>query len=762
MISLPVPPRLPGRLYAAFRVVGLEWPDLPLERYAALARAARDAGSRAADTTQARHLAAQARVLETFVRVMGEAEDAFHADLEELTEDHGGPHRVTGHRDCPRAEEVRERRRANAAATVEHAARVRTEHVPLAVQLLERTGALPSAPDYADPEACPWLPGLPAVETHDPPRPLAALTAGRGLAGEALLRWRGDLCGPAVCVVTGASGVGKTRLLAWFTDSSCRDWSGPTAFGAPVREAAISAAGRELPECARALYTQFTGAGRAEPDGLRDEDAPGGPASGGDGGAAPGDPHCRALLAVIVRRGGPVTVTIAGLDACAEPARVADELVRPLAQLPDVRVLVETRDRQLLGHTRHAVLDLDDPRLTERAAFDAWYGAEETTVPGASPFAPAETYPNVGLAAVAARARGPAGARHASSAERVCEAWLDGLGAPARDAAATLSLAQGPMTESVWRLLHCARRPDDPEAAAAAVDAAAACLPTAEPGIPAYELRPGCLAKAAADCLPTSPGGVAAHHREAVAVMAGWPVSERLGPADYVAERLPAHVRLAGLTGPDAVPPREPCRPRVRLTRPVLEEVFGAEGLLRIPSRLLHPRMVHGPTRRFLSEVGIPAGGVSPDFWKDGSSRCRVPLDEDPHWAEVAEELRAVQGLPAPLENLFHLDFLGYGDLLLDGRTGIVHEVDEGLEQVLPAHRDVETYTYLLYRLHRDLRRWRVEAKDAHPDATYWVADNLVLDLRTYDPLPFADPERVWAGHFDDLASGIWSPGTAG
>ncbi|WP_443280221.1 SUKH-4 family immunity protein [Streptomyces sp. 8N114] len=735
--------RLPGRLYSAFHAVGLEWPDLPLERYAALARTAREAGSRTADGTTGgtaggtavRQLAAQARVLETFVRVMSETENAFHEDLEELTEAHGGPFGIARHRDAPCVAEVRERWREHAAATVGHAARVRTEHVPLAVELLESTGAVPLAPDYADVDACPWLPGHAAVGAYDGSH---TLTAGRGPAAEALLRWSGDLCGPSVCVLTGAAGAGKTHLLSWFTESTFKDWSSPCAVGGPARAAAVSVAGRDAAECARVLHAQFTG-DRSVPE----------------------DPDCRALLATVAGRGEPLMVTVADLDACAESARLVEQLIQPLAQVPDVRVLVEARDPEVLARIRHVVLDLDDPRLTDPASFAAWYEAEAATLPGTSPFAPAETYPNVGLAAVAARARGSAvGAPSAAVAEQVCAAWLDGLGAPARDAAATLSLAQGPMTGSVWRLLHCARHPDDPEAASAAVDAVAAALPTVEPGIPVYALRPACLAQAAARCLPPLPGGTAAHHRDAVAVMAGWPVSERLGPADYVTDHLPTHARLAGLTDPCGIPPRAPCRPPVRVTRALLEEVFGEEGLLRLPPSLLHPGMTHEPTRRFLTEVGIPVGGIDPHFWADTPLRCHIPISEEPAWQEVSEQLRAAEGLPGPLEALFHLDFVAYGDLLLDGRTGIVHEVDEGLERVLPAHRDLESYTYLLYALHRGLRRWRVGAKDAHRDAAYWVADDLVLDLRTYDPLPFADPERIWAGHFDDLAYGIWSPGT--
>jgi len=70
MSSPMAPQRLPGRLYAAFHAVGLEWPDLPLERYAALARTAGEAGSRLVDGTAAGQLAAQARVLETFAKTV--------------------------------------------------------------------------------------------------------------------------------------------------------------------------------------------------------------------------------------------------------------------------------------------------------------------------------------------------------------------------------------------------------------------------------------------------------------------------------------------------------------------------------------------------------------------------------------------------------------------------------------------------------------------------------------------------------------------
>ncbi|MEV4569878.1 SUKH-4 family immunity protein [Nonomuraea sp. NPDC049419] len=665
-----VPRDLPSRLSGAFLAVGLPWPDVRLAHFDGVLAALGE------------H--AQAPRLREHVGRLRTIQEAFFGHLGELADDHDDdPMRLARHRDEPCVRGVRD-------DWAETAALMPGFHAALTTFVRELLGGPREVPDY--------LAAVPAwVETHTERGIRDEPTAGRAPAADALLRWREDPYGPRVCVVTGSPAAGKTRLLSWFCYAGVRDWSGYPGSD----EAAILLRGMDVDDAVRDL------AGQLKLDG--------------------------AGLEALDR---PVLVTVADTHRSNDPERAFTELVLPLAVNPHVRLLVElTRPDTEEGLGPAAfVLDLDDPRATDRAAFTAWYDAER--VPR-SPFTAAQVYPSPGIAALAARAEGADPGPDLPIDGRVARAWLDGLSPDARAAAGTLALAFGPIGPYTWRLLHCGRHRDAPEAAARGVAEAAARLPLAEPGLPAYAIGLPRLAEIVAP--------PAQAHGELAAVMRGWPVSAELSPPDYLTRHLAHHERLAG--GPGAVTPLPLRRPATRVTRELLDDLYGQDGVFRPHGGELHPAIAHAPTRRFLTEVGLPAGGLYEPDWTGEHRRFAQPMSA--YWSDGLEELRACAGLPDDLGALFMLDAMGTWYLFLDGRTGLVYEVHEALESARVAHRGVESYAYFVYVVHRERRLW-CEGRDAHREAAYWCADDLALELHTYEPEAMAGEDALWPPTLED------------
>ncbi|MGA4989289.1 SUKH-4 family immunity protein [Nonomuraea bangladeshensis] len=667
---MEVPRDLPSPLLTAFQVVGLPWPDVRIAHFDGVLA---ELGERP-----------EAQLLREHVGRLRKIQDAFFEHLRELADDHDDDRMwLVRHKDEPCVTGIRE-------AWAETAASMPEFHAAIATFVRALLSEPPAVPDYL--AAVPaWVEARPGRGIRDEP------TAGRAPAADALLRWREDPYGPRICVVTGSPAAGKTRLLSWFSYSGIWDWSGYPGPG----EAAICLRGMDVDDAVGELAGQFK-------------------LDGAD-------------LAALDR---PVLVTVADAHRSNDPERAFAELVLPLAVNPHVRLIVELSHPDAavgLGPPAY-VLNLDDPRATDRAAFTAWYDAERAE---RSPFTAGQVYPSPGLAALAARAGGADPGPDLPMDVRVARAWLDGLSPEARAAAGTLALAFAPIGPYTWRLLHCGRHRDDPEAAARGVAEAADRLPLAEPRLPAYAIGLPSLAEAVAP--------PAAAHGELAGVMRGWPVSAELSPPAYVSDHLAHHERLAG--GPDAITPLPLRRPPTRVTRELLEDLYGPEGVVRPHDDEIHPAITHAPTRRFLAEVGLPVDGLNQPGWTGEHRRFAEPLTE--FWPDSVDELRACAGLPDDLGALFMLDGPGTWYLFLDGRTGEVYEAHEELDTARVAHRDVESYAYFVYVIHRERRLW-CEGRDAHREAAYWCADDLALELHTYEPQAMAGDDALWPPTLED------------
>ncbi|RKE20219.1 hypothetical protein [Streptomyces sp. TLI_171] len=168
-----------------------------------------------------------------------------------------------------------------------------------------------------------------------------ALQAGRRTAGAALLGWLDDPRAPRLCRVTGSAGSGKSHLLAWLLALG----TAPDAPPGHRVHAALPAEGLDVRGALWLLGSQLGYVARTPEE----------------------------LCAALDEDGRRTVICVPELDRAADPTRLAAELLDPLLALPHFRlVVVGAPEASFTSVAEPAVLDLDDPRWTDRERFDAW------------------------------------------------------------------------------------------------------------------------------------------------------------------------------------------------------------------------------------------------------------------------------------------------------------------------------------------------------------------------------------------------------
>jgi hypothetical protein len=142
----------------------------------------------------------------------------------------------------------------------------------------------------------------------------------------------------------------------------------------------------------------------------------------------------------------------------------------------------------------------------------------------------------------------------------------------------------------------------------------------------------------------------------------------------------------------------------VDLPARLLDEEFGAGGVMRFEDVDFPATLTHEPTRRFLRETGLPEDGVIFQLEMD------VPLSTlaEHYAAEWTEQAVVPEGqrgqLPEGADRLIRLGSLGHRvegtDLLVDGRTGIVHEWSAPGAGLRPLNADISILAFTLWLLH--------------------------------------------------------------
>ncbi|MFP8886065.1 SUKH-4 family immunity protein [Streptomyces mangrovi] len=242
----------------------------------------------------------------------------------------------------------------------------------------------------------------------------------------------------------------------------------------------------------------------------------------------------------------------------------------------------------------------------------------------------------------------------------------------------------------------------------------------------------------------------------------GWgPVGDPAGREHPV----PVFWRIAALIRPLALIAGPGDGLRLDLPRHVLEEAFGADQVVRIAPEELPEELVHEPTRRFLTEVGLPCDGLM--FGLDGEEDDLLrPLPEVDARYRAMPELRhlfrapeSADHLPADADHLLVIGGLIHDlDVLLDGRTGEVFYGQLGDSSVTPVNADVSTLAFTVWMHHRE--QALNEEHDFTQDFYHELAETMTGVLASLDPvacLPAEGPDdfRYWPEVFHDVAGGV-------
>ncbi|KJK55542.1 WD40 repeat domain-containing protein [Saccharothrix sp. ST-888] len=179
------------------------------------------------------------------------------------------------------------------------------------------------------------------MKVSEAERRMPPLGAGRRAAGLALLGWLDDERAPRLCRIIGSPGAGKSHLLAWLVRGCTM---GTTPSGQRIH-GVVPAAGLSLRGAVWTLGQQFNLVAHS-----------------------PGE-----LLAAIGRDDRRTVICVPEFDRAAEPGRLVSELLNPLLEMPHVRLLVEASQTPgFEAVPEPAVLDLDEPRWTDREQFASW------------------------------------------------------------------------------------------------------------------------------------------------------------------------------------------------------------------------------------------------------------------------------------------------------------------------------------------------------------------------------------------------------
>lgn len=236
------------------------------------------------------------------------------------------------------------------------------------------------------------------------------------------------------------------------------------------------------------------------------------------------------------------------------------------------------------------------------------------------------------------------------------------------------------------------------------------------------------------------------------------------GPGQWPYE-LPAMWRIMAVIKPMALIASPGRGLRLDLPARVLENAFRTRGLVRVAPRNLPAELTHEPTRRFLSEVGLPAdarlfsaGGVGEPLRT--VAEHREELLRDPGLAHLHDDIRRIPPPPGA-DHLFVIGGMGDYDLkaLLDGRTGAIYHAPCTCQEPTPLNADVSTlaFTLWMYAMEQELRRpYDLTGGNFY----HQLADTMVATLAAVDPVAClppagADDVRFWPEVFHDAAGGV-------
>ncbi|WP_241837784.1 SUKH-4 family immunity protein [Streptomyces sp. CB03234] len=225
-------------------------------------------------------------------------------------------------------------------------------------------------------------------------------------------------------------------------------------------------------------------------------------------------------------------------------------------------------------------------------------------------------------------------------------------------------------------------------------------------------------------------------------------------------EEVPVFWRIAALIRPMALIARPGRGLRLDLPVGLLEDEFGAGEIVRLDPADLPAGLEHGPTRRFLAEVGLPKDGLM--FWLDDHDTLLSTLREERERLGRDSELWRLwvgDELPDDADRLLVLGGLMHDfDVVLDGRTGAVHHLECGADALTPVNADISTLAFTVWMHSREQKLNKEHGLTN--DFYHQLANTMIATLASVDPvacLPAAGPDdyRYWPEVFHDEAGAV-------
>jgi hypothetical protein len=141
----------------------------------------------------------------------------------------------------------------------------------------------------------------------------------------------------------------------------------------------------------------------------------------------------------------------------------------------------------------------------------------------------------------------------------------------------------------------------------------------------------------------------------------------------------------------------------LRIPARLLDQEFGRGRVVRFEDIDFPTTLTHEPTRRFLSETGLPEDGILFEPDTDAPLRTLTEYYAD-EYGEYDEDAGRITELPAHADRLIRLGRLSEDDsLVVDGTTGEVSTWSASDATLHPFDEDVSTLTHSLWLLHRTL-----------------------------------------------------------
>ncbi|MFC3577890.1 SUKH-4 family immunity protein [Streptomyces yaanensis] len=205
-------------------------------------------------------------------------------------------------------------------------------------------------------------------------------------------------------------------------------------------------------------------------------------------------------------------------------------------------------------------------------------------------------------------------------------------------------------------------------------------------------------------------------------------------------------------------------RPLARIARPgaglaldlpprLLDEAFGSAAIVRFEDVDFPGTLTHGPTRRFLSEVGLPENG----YWYELDTDVPLPTLTE-YYAD--EDVFTADELPEGADRLIRLGhLLEDTSLVVDGATGAILCWSEPDAILRPLNADISTLAFTVWLVHREKSLDQEhDLTDVYEQLAATMAETLAMvDPIACDPTPRTgqdDGWRYWPEAFEDQAGG--------